>query len=215
VKLGALHFYQLAIPAPKPPQGTFDENAAVRGKEIFEGQAKCSTCHVPPLFTEPGWNLHTPEEIGIDNFQASRAPDKRYRTSPLKGIWTHTKRGFFHDGRFAPLDDVVRHYDNVFRLGLSDQQVQDLVEYLKSLWSWASTHREMSLTMPRQGKQEGAIFLRFDIVGNTLIEYKHLPRGQLHHAIWQPKANVPCESLHRDPCRRFVFMHAHLLPHRQ
>jgi len=133
VKLGALHFYQLAIPAPKPPQGTFDENAAVRGKEIFEGQAKCSTCHVPPLFTEPGWNLHTPEEIGIDNFQASRAPDKRYRTSPLKGIWTHTKRGFFHDGRFAPLDDVVRHYDNVFRLGLSDQQVQDLVEYLKSL----------------------------------------------------------------------------------
>lgn len=132
-KLGALHFYQLAIPAPKPPQGTFDEDAAARGKEIFDGQAKCSTCHVPPLFTEPGWNLHTPEEIGIDNFQANRAPDKRYRTAPLKGIWTHTKRGFFHDGRFATLDDVVRHYDNLFELGLSDQQVHDLVEYLKSL----------------------------------------------------------------------------------
>ncbi|PYU18313.1 MAG: hypothetical protein DMG30_28145 [Acidobacteria bacterium] len=132
-KLGALHFYQLAIPAPKPPQGTFDEDAAARGKEIFEGQAKCSTCHVPPLFTEPGWNLHTPEEIGIDNFQANRAPDKRYRTAPLKGIWTHTKRGFFHDGRFATLDDLVRHYDNLFGLGLSDQQVHDLVEYLKSL----------------------------------------------------------------------------------
>jgi hypothetical protein len=132
-KLGALHFYQLAIPAPKPPQGTFDEDAAARGKEVFEGQAKCWTCHVPPLFTEPGWNLHTPEEIGIDNFQANRAPDKRYRTPPLKGIWTHTKRGFFHDGRFATLDDVVRHYDNLFGLGLSDQQVHDLVEYLKSL----------------------------------------------------------------------------------
>jgi hypothetical protein len=132
-KLGALHFYQLAIPAPKPPQGSFDEDAAARGKEIFEGQAKCSTCHVPPLFTEPGWNLHTPEEIGIDNFQANRAPDKRYRTAPLKGIWTHTKRGFFHDGRFATLDDVVRHYDNLFGLGLSDQQIHDLVEYLKSL----------------------------------------------------------------------------------
>jgi hypothetical protein len=132
-KLGALHFYQLAIPAPKPPQGTFDEDAAAHGKEIFEGQAKCSTCHVPPLFTEPGWNLHTPEEIGIDNFQANRAPDKRNRTAPLKGIWTHTKRGFFHDGRFATLDDVVRHYDNLFGLGLNDQQVHDLVEYLKSL----------------------------------------------------------------------------------
>ena len=132
-KLGALHFYQLAIPAPKPPKGTFDEDAAARGKELFEGQAKCSTCHVPPLFTETGWNLHTPEEIGVDNFQANRAPDKRYRTAPLKGIWTHTKRGFYHDGRFATLDDVVRHYGNLFGLGLSDQQVQDLVEYLKSL----------------------------------------------------------------------------------
>jgi hypothetical protein len=36
-------------------------------------------------------------------------------------------------GRFATLDDVVRHYDNLFGLGLSDQQVHDLVEYLKSL----------------------------------------------------------------------------------
>jgi cytochrome c peroxidase len=97
------------------------------------GQAKCATCHVPPLFTEPGWNLHTSEEIGVDDFQANRAPDKRYCTTPLKGLWTHTKRGFYHDGRFATLEDVVRHYDNFFGLGLSDQQVQDLEEYLKSL----------------------------------------------------------------------------------
>ena len=114
-KVAALHFYQLAIPAPKPPKGSFVEDAAARGKELFEGEAKCSTCHVPPLFTEPGWNLHTPAEIGIDDFQANRAPDKRYRTTPLKGLWTHTKRGFFHDGRFATLTDVVRHYDTWFR----------------------------------------------------------------------------------------------------
>jgi len=132
-KLAALHFYQLAIPAPKAPNGTFDADAAARGKELFEGQAKCSTCHVPPLFTEPGWNLHTPGDIGIDGFQANRAPDQRYRTSPLKGIWTHTQGGFYHDGRFATLNDVVQHYNGFFGLGLSDQQVQDLVEYLKSL----------------------------------------------------------------------------------
>jgi hypothetical protein len=53
-KLAALHFYQLSIPAPKPPKGSFDEDAAARGKEVFEGQAKCATCHVSPLFTEPG-----------------------------------------------------------------------------------------------------------------------------------------------------------------
>jgi hypothetical protein len=132
-KLGALQFYQLAIPAPDPPKGSFDADAAARGKMLFEGQAKCATCHVAPLFTEPGWNMHTAQEIGVDDFQASRAPDNRYRTTPLKGLWTHTTGGFYHDGRFATLDDVVQHYNSFFGLGLSDSQVHDLVEYLNSL----------------------------------------------------------------------------------
>jgi mono/diheme cytochrome c family protein len=132
-KLSALHFYQLAIPAPKPSQGSFDEDAAERGKEIFDGQGKCATCHVPPLYTEPGNNLHAPSEIGVDSFQADRSPTHMYRTSPLKGLWAHTKGGFFHDGRFATLNDVVQHYNNFFGLSLNDQQVRDLVEYLKSL----------------------------------------------------------------------------------
>ncbi|MGB6885628.1 MAG: hypothetical protein WBE10_16380, partial [Candidatus Acidiferrum sp.] len=132
-KLGALQFYQLSIPAPAPPKGSFDPDAAARGKVLFEGQAKCATCHVSPLFTEPGWNMHTAEEIGVDDFQASRAPDNRYRTSPLKGLWTHTTGGFYHDGRFATLTDVVQHYNSFFALGLSDPQVNDLVQYLKSL----------------------------------------------------------------------------------
>ena len=132
-KLGTLHFYQLAIPAPRPPQGSFDAEAAERGKGIFAGTAKCANCHVPPLFTEPGWNMHAPSEIGVDDFQANRAPDKAYRTSPLKGLWTHPKGGFYHDGRFATLLDVVKHYDQFFGLGLTEQQESDLVEYLKSL----------------------------------------------------------------------------------
>jgi cytochrome c5 len=132
-KLPALQFYQLAIPAPAPPAGSFDPAAASRGKVVFEGQAKCATCHVPPIYTEPGWNMHTPEEIGIDDFQAKRSPDERYRTSPLKGLWTHTKGGFYHDGRFATLRDVVEHYNSFLGTGLSEQQKLDLVEYLKSL----------------------------------------------------------------------------------
>jgi hypothetical protein len=132
-KLAALHFYQLGIPAPKAPATSFNEEAAARGKEIFNGSAKCAACHVPPLFTEPGWNMHTGSEIGIDDFQADRAPDKRYRTAPLKGLWTHTKGGFYHDGRFATLQDVVNHYDQFFGLSLSSQQEKDLIEYLKSL----------------------------------------------------------------------------------
>ena len=133
-KLPALHAYQLSLLAPLPPPGSFDAAAAERGKALFNGKAQCATCHVPPLFTEPGWNLHTPPEIGIDSFQADRSPDHRYRTSPLNGLWTHTKRGFYHDGRFATLLDVVNHYDTLFtQIELSPGEKADLVEYLKSL----------------------------------------------------------------------------------
>jgi hypothetical protein len=132
-KLPALHFYQLAIPAPKPPKGSFDRNAAERGKRVFENEARCAECHVPPTYTEPGWNMHTPEEIGIDDFQAKRAPDERYRTAPLSGLWTHIKGGFYHDGRFATLRDVVNHYALHFGLSLTDQEKNDLIEFLKSL----------------------------------------------------------------------------------
>lgn len=132
-KLPALQFYQLALPAPTPPAGTFDSSAAQRGKQVFESKARCATCHVPPTYTEPGWNMHTAQEIGIDDFQARRAPDKRYRTSPLKGLWTHQKGGFYHDGRFATLGDVVNHYDAHLGLSLAGQEKRDLIEYLKSL----------------------------------------------------------------------------------
>ena len=132
-KLPALHFYQLAIPAPAAPAGSFDPAAAARGAALFNGTAKCSTCHVPPIYTEPGWNMHTPEEIGIDDFQAKRSPDERYRTSPLKGLWTHQRGGFYHDGRFTTLRDVVDHYNSFFGTNLTEQQKADLVEYLKSL----------------------------------------------------------------------------------
>ena len=132
-KLAALHYYQLSIPAPDPPPGSFDAAAAERGREVFDGQARCATCHVPPLFTEPGWNMHRGAEIGIDDFQSDRGPDRRYRTSPLRGLWAHMKGGFYHDGRFATLQDVVDHYDRFFALGLTHLQKADLVEYLKSL----------------------------------------------------------------------------------
>jgi cytochrome c peroxidase len=103
------------------------------GAALFSGTAKCARCHVPPLFTEPGWNMHKAEEIGIDDFQANRAPDRRYRTSPLKGLWTHRKGAFFHDGRFGTLEDVIAHYHSFFGLRLTNREKRDLAEYLKSL----------------------------------------------------------------------------------
>jgi hypothetical protein len=155
-KLAALHFYQLAIPSPIPTPGVdFDNPAALRGDALFEGKAKCNNCHVEPLWTEPGWNLHTPQEMKIDAFQAKRAPvgaimpngavnltEGSYKTMNLAGIFVRelglfmrpeNKGRFYHDGRFQTLRDVVNSYNDRFNLGLTEQEKNDLIEYLKSL----------------------------------------------------------------------------------
>jgi hypothetical protein len=132
-KLAALHFYQLAIPAPKPPAGSYDQAASARGKVLFEGKGKCASCHVPPLYTEPGNNLHAPGEVGVDSFQADRSPTHMYRTAPLAGLWSRQSRGFYHDGRFRTLDEVINHYDQHMSLGLTEKEKKDLVEFIKSL----------------------------------------------------------------------------------
>jgi hypothetical protein len=142
-KLPGLHLYQLALDSPKPQPGKdFKADAAERGDELFNGKAKCGTCHVKPLWTEPGWNAHKPEEIGIDSFQSDRSPGKAYKTMNLAGVFVRelginmkpqNKGRFYHDGRFATLLDVVNHYNSVLGLGLSDAEKSDLVEYLKSL----------------------------------------------------------------------------------
>ena len=135
-KLAPLHFYQLSLQAPKPPAGSFDAAAAKRGEAIFNGQGKCAECHMPPLYTDAGYNAHTPAEMCIDSFQADRGPTgaigSTYVTPQLGGLWARSKRGFFHDGRFPTLLDVTNHYDACFNLGLSQGEKSDLVEFLKS-----------------------------------------------------------------------------------
>jgi len=132
-KLPSLQFYQLAIASPQPPAGSFDQAAADRGDKLFSGAAKCNNCHVEPLWTDPGWNMHAPAEVCIDSFQADRAPDLKYRTSPIGALFTHLKGGFYHDGRFPTLNAVVSHYNTCMRLGLSASEQNDLVQYLLSL----------------------------------------------------------------------------------
>jgi hypothetical protein len=136
-KLAPLHYYQLSLQAPKPPAGSFNARSAERGEAIFNGQGKCSECHMPPLYTDAGYNAHTPTEMCIDSFQADRGPTgaigSTLVTPQLKGLWARSKRGFFHDGRFPTLLAVVDHYNACFTLGLRPAEERDLVEFLKSL----------------------------------------------------------------------------------
>jgi cytochrome c5 len=129
--LPALQYYQLALKAPKPRAGSYDKAAAARGRAVFDGQGRCSSCHMAPTYSEPGYNLHTPSEICVDNFTSNRSPTGMYRTTPLRGVSTR-KGGYYHDGRFPTLGAVVDHYNSCLNLGLTAGQQGDLVQFLKS-----------------------------------------------------------------------------------
>jgi mono/diheme cytochrome c family protein len=129
-KLPALRAYQHSLPAPPPPAGSFDIAAAERGRALFD-QA-CATCHVGATGTDNNsGTLHAPAETGVDGAYAARTANKAYRTTPLRALWQHPP--YFHDGSAATLADVVRHYNRVLTLGLTEEQQGDLVEFLKSL----------------------------------------------------------------------------------
>jgi cytochrome c5 len=136
--LAALLDYQLSLQAPKPAKGIFNAVAAERGKQLFRREARCSTCHQGPNFTDvlsgPRRDvplLHDASEVGVEPVYASRSATGKYRTTPLRALLDHAP--YFHDGSAPDLPAVVNHYDRLFGLHLTPAQKADLVEYLKSL----------------------------------------------------------------------------------
>jgi cytochrome c peroxidase len=133
-KLPALQAYQLSLKAPAAPVSSFDAAAAGRGKLVFDGAGKCATCHSGAEFTDANERLHPPSDSVTEPetpSYASRSATKQYRTTPLKGAWQHAP--YFHDGSAATLDEVAQMYNAKRSLGLSQQDVADLAQYLKSL----------------------------------------------------------------------------------
>jgi hypothetical protein len=135
--LPALQEYQLSLNAPSPPPGSFDVDAAARGKIVFDGAGTCTTCHTGSQFTDANIRLHSPDEVvsepepnGEPSY-ASRSATKMYRTAPLAGVWQHAP--YFHNGIAPTLESVVETYDAKKGLHLTPQQKADLVAYLKSL----------------------------------------------------------------------------------
>ena len=137
-KLPALLQYQLSLRAPHAPAGSVNPLRAQRGRELFQNEARCSTCHQGRTFTDvlTGPNrtvpvLHDPAEVGTDPRYAERTATRQYRTTPLRGLLQHAP--YFHDGSAPDLPAVVEHYDRQFDLHLTAGQKADLVEYLKTL----------------------------------------------------------------------------------
>lgn len=139
-KLSALLDYQLGLPAPPPPPGSFDPEAAEDGRVVF--QARCASCHVPPTYTDVALGpdpqtplLHDATEVGADPTYAEKSATgqvtPQYRTAPLRALWQHPP--YFHDGSAADLPAVVAHYEDVLEFTLSDEERANLIEFLKSL----------------------------------------------------------------------------------
>ena len=128
-ELPALHFYQLAIPAPRLPAGSFDADAAARGQILFDGKAKCATCHVPPLYTEPGSNLHASVEVCVDSFQADRSPTHMYRTSPLAGVWVTRREASITTG-------ALRHSATSWTITIAAPPWGSLPRKRRSWWNF-------------------------------------------------------------------------------
>jgi hypothetical protein len=137
-KLPALLAYQLGLPAPPPPAGSFDAVAAAQGELLFNGAAGCATCHIPPTYTDVASGpdpsvplLHTAAQIGATSGYEDRSATGMFRTTPLRALWQHAP--YFHDGRATNLLAVVNHYNQLFGLNLDPTQIANLVEFLKSL----------------------------------------------------------------------------------
>src|SRR6185295_3357715 len=121
-----MHFYQLAIPAPKPPAGSFNSQAAEHGKAVFEGKAKCATCYVPLA------NAHSQ---GDRDRRLPGKPVTRQTLSDDPAPWA-----FYPDeGPILPRWPLFRpsrcrgHYNKHLKLNLTEQDKSSLIEYLKSL----------------------------------------------------------------------------------
>jgi cytochrome c peroxidase len=125
-------------PAPKldifgkldPDKAT---EAELRGQNVFYNKGKCSTCHVPPYFTD---NLM--HNLKAERFYKPQMVNGRYASAdgpiknfPLRGI--KESPPYLHDGRLLTLEDTVEFFNLISRTKLTEQEKKDLVEFLRAL----------------------------------------------------------------------------------
>ncbi len=125
-------------PAPKLDLfGKLDESKAseaeLRGQGLFFGKALCSTCHVPPYYTDNLMhNLQTErffDEVEVNGRKASA--DGPIKTFPLRGI--KDSPPYLHDNRLMTLEDTVEFFNLVLGTKLTTEEKADLTAFLRTL----------------------------------------------------------------------------------
>jgi cytochrome c peroxidase len=106
-----------------PPAAVADDAAgtAERGRELFEGRARCSKCHAGDRLTDG--KLH---DVGTGG---------QFDTPSLRGVGR--RRGLLHTGQANEPADIFRHHNKDLRHGAAHEldpwEFGDLMAYLKSL----------------------------------------------------------------------------------
>jgi len=118
-------------------------SAAKRGALLFFGKAACSTCHNGPQigagnFVDvgvpqigPGGAAEPPLDLGRGELQGNEFYRFAFRVAPLRNV--ELTGPYFHDGAYATLDAVVKHYNDV-RLSLTGFDPAQLAPELQALY---------------------------------------------------------------------------------
>ena len=115
------------VPSPRLVDGRPSESAR-RGKALFESRrVGCARCHPAPLYTD--MREHDVKSKGDYDYR------NHFDTPTLVEVWRTAP--YLHDGSFATVKELLsegRHGDKDGQLeGLSDRQMDDLVEFVLSL----------------------------------------------------------------------------------
>jgi cytochrome c peroxidase len=132
-----------------------------KGLRLFFTKAKCNTCHNGPNFSDykfvvqgvpqigPGKKLLAGEDFGREEFTQQVSGRFAFRTPTLRNV--SLTAPYMHDGVLETLEDVVQFYNNASRprhpkvtddmlhpvlrdpLGLTDEEVDQLVDFMKAL----------------------------------------------------------------------------------
>jgi len=113
------------VPSPHLVDGRLSP-AAERGKRLFEANG-CRSCHPAPLYTD--LKIH---DVGT---RTSYSSTKRLDTPTLVEVWRTAP--YLHDGRYTTVTELLvkgEHGKGHGRINkLSDQEIDDLVEFVLSL----------------------------------------------------------------------------------
>ncbi len=117
-------------PAPKLNEsGRLDHSKATeserRGEALFFGKARCSECHVPPVYLD-----HQMHDLRVERF-LDEPPRGLIKTFTLRGI--RESPPYLHDGRCFTLEDTVEFFNLVLGLKLNAQEKKDLVAFMRVL----------------------------------------------------------------------------------